>query len=228
MGDHTNSTLPGMLEAMRRAVDEANSKYAKALGIPRSAAMTCVKPSGTVSQLVDSASGIHTRHSPYYIRRVRADKKDPLAQWMVAEGFPHEDDVVNDQNYVFEFPIKAPKGARTDIGSIEHLELWKTYQDNWCDHKPSVTVNYTPEEFPEIGAWLYRNFDQVSGVSFLPKSDHVYAQAPYEEITEAAYNALVELMPSADWSEFVEETDGTKGSQELACSGSGVCEIVDI
>ena len=196
-----------------------------------SAAITCVKPSGTVSQLVDSASGIHARHSPYYIRTVRADKKDPLAVMMKDMGFPVEDDITKPQHtYVFSFPQKSPENAifRKDLSAIEQLELWLTYQRHWCEHKPSVTVSVKEEEWPDVGAWVYNHFDEMSGVSFLPFSDHVYKQAPYQDCTKEEYEALLAKMPkNVDWEKLAtyEKQDTTTGSQELACSAAGGCEI---
>lgn len=227
LGNSKSISLPGQLESLRSAAIEENMKWAEILEINRSCAITCVKPSGTVSQLVNSASGIHARYAPYYVRRVRADKKDPLAQWMVQQGFPHEEDVVSPSNLVFSFPVKAPKDSAKIESAIDHLNLWKVYQDHWCDHKPSVTVTYKDSEFLEIGAWLWKHFNHVSGISFLPKDDHVYQQAPYEEITKEEYTAMTKAMPVADWSTFVENTDGTTASQELACT-AGHCEIGDI
>ncbi|MCK4500973.1 hypothetical protein KAU11_10790, partial [Candidatus Babeliales bacterium] len=199
-------------------------------GINPSAAITCVKPSGTVSQLVNSASGIHTRHSPYYIRTVRADKKDPLARMMLEQGFPVEDDVMKpDSGYVFSFPQKAPDGAicRDDVTAIEQLEIWKTYQENYTEHKPSVTINVKEPEWMGVGAWVYSNFDICSGVSFLPFSEHSYRQAPYQECSKEEYEELLALMPKEnDWSQLgeYETDDSTINLKELACS-SGNCEI---
>jgi ribonucleoside-triphosphate reductase (thioredoxin) len=187
------------------------------------------KPSGTVSQLVDSASGIHTRHSPYYIRTVRQDSKDPLSAAMIAMGIPYEIDVMNPSALVFSFPIKAPEGAicRNDRTAIEQLELWKIYQDHWCEHKPSVTISVDQDEWLDVGAWVYKNFDNISGVSFLPKSEHTYKQAPYQEITEEEYYKFLETYPkNLDWGilgEF-EKEDATTSSHELACTAGG-CEI---
>jgi ribonucleoside-diphosphate reductase alpha chain len=187
-----------------------------------------VKPSGTVSQLVDSASGIHTRHSKFYIRTVRADKKDPLAKFMVEQGFPVEDDITKpNHNYVFSFPIKAPENCliREDLTAIDHLNLWKIYQDFWCEHKPSVTISVKESEWLDVAAWCYRNFNNLSGVSFLPHSEHTYQQAPYQECSEEEYKSLLEKMPvNVDWDSLVENEDGTIGSQELACTGNQ-CEI---
>jgi len=222
--------LSSMLEGLRDEAVKTNKLWAAKLGIPVSAAITCVKPSGTVSQLVDSASGIHARHSPFYIRTVRADKKDPLAVMMKDMGFPCEDDVTKpDHTYVFSFPIKSPDHAvfRKDMTAIEQLELWLVYQRHWCEHKPSITVSVKEEEWPEVGAWVYNHFDEMSGVSFLPFSDHVYQQAPYQDCTKEEYDALLVKMPKkVDWTELAkyEKRDSTTGSQELACVAGG-CEI---
>lgn len=225
-------THDSFLMSLRDVAIKTNKEWAEKIGIPQSAATTCVKPSGTVSQLTDTASGIHARHSPYYIRTVRADKKDPLAQMMVEMGFPYEDDVTKpDHTWVFSFPIKSPQGAiyREDMTAIEQLELWLTYQNSWCEHKPSITVSVKEHEWPEVGAWCWKHFDRLSGVSFLPFSDHVYAQAPYQDCTAQEYEALVSKMPQiVDWSslEKFEKSDQTVGSQELACSAAGGCEIL--
>lgn len=226
LGDPESAYLQGALEMLKQVAIEENKEIAAILGIPSSSAITCVKPSGTVSQLVDSASGIHARHAPYYIRRVRGDRKDPLTQWMVEAGFPHEDDKYNPQTIVFEFPIKAPNDA-PQLTAMEHLKLWKIYQDHWCDHKPSVTISYTDDEFMEIGAWVWQHFNKVSGISFLPKTDHVYAQAPYEEVDLESYATLAARVPEVDFTDFKEEEDVTTSSQELACVGN-ICEVVDI
>jgi ribonucleoside-diphosphate reductase alpha chain len=183
--------------------------------------------------LVDSASGIHARHAPYYIRTVRADKKDPLAKMMHEAGFPVEDDVTKpDHTWVFSFPVKGPKNGvyRKDMTAVEQLELWKIYQENWCEHKPSITVSVKEEEWMGVGAWTYENFDMMSGVSFLPFADHTYRQAPYQDCDKQQYNELKKKMPSADWSKLsdYEKKDMTAGSQELACSAEGGCEIVDL
>lgn len=227
---YVNASLETMLEEMREEAVKTNKLWAAKLNIPVSAAITCVKPSGTVSQLVDSASGIHARHSPYYIRTVRADKKDPLAIMMKDMGFPVEDDVTKPQHtYVFSFPQKSPDQAifRKDLTAIQQLELWLTYQRHWCEHKPSVTVSVKEEEWPEVGAWVYNHFDEMSGVSFLPFSDHVYKQAPYQDCTKEEYDALAAKMPKeVDWTKLAtyEKQDATTGSQELACVAGG-CEI---
>ena len=185
-------TTGQILQALKNVAIETNKEWAKKLGIPHSVAITCVKPSGTVSQLVDSASGIHARHNPYYIRTVRADKKDPLAKMMHDQGFPVEDDVTKpDHTWVFSFPVKGPKNGvyRKDMSAVEQLQLWKVYQDSWCEHKPSVTVSVKEDEWFDVGAWCYENFDMMSGVSFLPFSDHTYRQAPYQDCTKEEYVA---------------------------------------
>lgn len=221
--------LSKWLEEVRDVCVATNKKWSEKLGIKQSAAITCVKPSGTVSQLVDSASGIHPRFSKHYIRRVRSDKKDPLAIFMESKGFPVEQDVMSPTSSVFSFPVKAPKKSVTvsEVGAMQQLELWKAYQNHWCEHKPSITVYYTDSEFLQIAQWIWDNFDLCSGISLLPYSDHVYQQAPYEEIDEAKYKELLSTVPDVNWEglgEF-EEEDNTTGSQELACVG-GACEIV--
>lgn len=226
----TSYSLEELLEGLREEAVKTNKLWAAKLNIPVSAAITCVKPSGTVSQLVDSASGIHARHSPYYIRTVRADKKDPLAVMMKDMGFPVEDDVTKPEHtYVFSFPQKSPEHAvfRKDMSAIEQLELWLTYQRHWCEHKPSVTISVKEEEWPAVGAWVYDHFDEMSGVSFLPFSDHVYRQAPYQDCTKEEYEALLAKMPkNVNWADLAkyEKRDSTTGSQELACVAGG-CEI---
>ena len=227
-----NAGLENTLDRLREVAVATNAEWADRLGIPRSAAITCVKPSGTVSQLVDSASGIHARHSAYYIRTVRGDNKDPLTQFMKGEGFPYEPCVMKPENTtVFSFPQKSPEGAvtRNDMTAIEQLETWLTYQRHWCEHKPSVTVTVRDEEWMEVGAFVYKYFDEMSGVSFLPHSDHTYQQAPYQDVTKEEYEAVLAQMPKEiDWSRLSEyETDDqTKSSQTFACVGS--CEIVDL
>jgi ribonucleoside-triphosphate reductase (thioredoxin) len=228
-----NNGLEATLEHLRNVAINTNAEWADRLGIPRSAAITCVKPSGTVSQLVDSASGIHARHSPYYIRTVRGDNKDPLTQFMKDMGVPAEACVMKpDNTTVFSFPVKSPEGAvtRNDMTAIEQLETWLTYQRYWCEHKPSVTVSVRDEEWMEVGSFVYKYFDEMSGVSFLPHSDHTYQQAPYQDATKEEYESLLAQMPTKiDWAKLSEyETeDGTKSSQTFACSGD-VCEIVDL
>ena len=221
--------LDKWLTEMKDVAIKTNKEWADKLGIAQSAAITCVKPSGTVSQLVDSASGIHPRFSKHYIRRVRSDKKDPLAQYMTAAGFPVEDDVMSKSSLVFGFPIKSPDSSTTvkQVGAMEQLKVWKKYQDYWCEHKPSITVYYTDSEFLQIAQWIWDNFDSVSGISLLPVSDHVYQQAPYEDITAEKYEELLAAMPvDIKWEdlEHFEKEDNTTGSQELACVG-GACEI---
>lgn len=217
----------GLLE-LRDHARSVNEEWAEKLGIPPSASITCVKPSGTVSQLVDSASGIHARHAPFYIRRIRMDKKDPIYSFLKGQGVPVEDEAFRpDSTAVFSFPQKAPEGAvcRTGKTAIEQLELWLIYQRYWCEHKPSVTISVKDEEWPEVGAWVWKHFDEVSGVSFLPFSDHTYQQAPYTDCTEEEYNEMVAAMPQdIRWEEFIEQEDNTIGQQTLACT-SGSCEI---
>jgi ribonucleoside-triphosphate reductase len=230
LGDANNPELATWLEEMRNVSIQTNKDWAEKLGVNASAAITCVKPSGTVSQLVDSASGIHPRFSKHYIRRVRSDKKDPLAVYMEQAGFPVEQDVMSPSSVVFSFPVKAPESSTCvkDVGAMEQLALWKTYQNHWCEHKPSVTVYYTDSEYFKVAQWIWDNFDLCSGISLLPTSDHVYQQAPYEDIDEDQYEKLVAIMPqNVDWEELsqFEKEDNTTGSQELACVG-GACEIV--
>jgi ribonucleoside-triphosphate reductase len=218
------------LEEMKEVAIATNAKWAKKLGINPAAAITCVKPSGTVSQLVNSASGIHPRFSPYYIRTVRADTKDPMAQYMVEAGFPNEPDVTKPETtLVFSFPVKAPEGAvcTSEVGAMEQLRLWKVYQDHWCEHKPSITVYYRDEEFLDVCSWMWKNFDIMSGISLLPYSDHTYQQPPYQEITKEAYEEMSSTMPGFDWDAMAlweQGTDMTLGAQELACAG-GSCEL---
>jgi len=225
--------LGDTLEELKAVAVETNKKIAKELGIPQSTAITCVKPSGTVSQLVDSASGIHARHNPYYVRTVRGDNKDPLTQFMQDSGIPSEPCAMKPESTtVFSFPMKAPSGAitRTEMTAIQQLKFWLLYQRHWCEHKPSVTISVKEEEWMEVGSWVYENFDEVSGISFLPFSEHTYQQAPYQDIVEAKYYALLNEMPeSIDWSKLAnyEKEDTTSGGRELACTADA-CEIVDI
>lgn len=221
-----------LLEEVRDVVVETNKEWASYFGIPQSTATTCVKPSGTVSQLVNSASGMHTRHDHYYLRAVRADNKDPLTQFLIEAGIPHEADLMNKSNTVFYFPIAAPEGAmtRNDSSAIEMLELWLRLQTHWCEHKPSVTINVRDDEWMSVGAWVYDHFDEMSGVSFLPYDNGSYVQAPYTTITAEEYTEHMKAMPAdVDWLALqnFEHEDNTTGSQELACV-AGVCEIVDI
>lgn len=229
----TNAGLAQTLEYLKNVAVATNAEWAERLGIPTSAAITCVKPSGTVSQLVDSASGIHARHSAYYIRTVRGDNKDPLTQFMKDQGIPSEPDAMKpDATTVFSFPQKAPDRAvtRNDMTALEQLSLWMVYQRHWCEHKPSVTITVRDHEWMEVGAWVYRNFDEVSGVSFLPHSDHTYQQAPYQDCTKAEYEELLSVMPERiDWAKLseYEKEDTSKGTSTFACTG-GSCEIVDL
>ena len=227
-------SLGDVLEELKQVAVDTNKKWASKLGINQSTAITAVKPSGTVSQLVDSASGIHPRYSEYYIRTVRADKKDPLAIMMQDVGFPVEEDVMKpDSTLVFSFPMKTLGSNavyRDDRNAIEQLEHWLVYQRHWCEHKPSVTIYVREHEWMEVGAWVYEYFDELSGVSFLPHTNHTYKQAPYQEIDEAQYNDWLTKMPQdVDWTllQNYEGEDNTVGSQTMACSG-GVCEIVDL
>jgi ribonucleoside-triphosphate reductase len=225
--------LANVLEHLKTHAIETNKEWAKRLGINPAAAITCVKPSGTVSQLTDAASGMHTRHSPYYIRTVRADNKDPLCQMMKEAGFPYESCVMRPEHTtVFSFPMKSPEHAitRNDLTAIEHLDLWLAYQRHWCEHKPSITITVREHEWMDVGAWVYKHFDEVSGVSFLPHSDHTYRQAPYQECSKEEYEAFLEKMPKGvDWSLLskYEKEDKTVGSQTYACSGTS-CEVVDL
>jgi ribonucleoside-diphosphate reductase alpha chain len=213
------------LRALKEVAIETNKEWAKKLGINPATAITCVKPSGTVSQLVDSASGIHPRFSSQYIRTVRQDIKDPLTTYMINAGVPHEPDVYNPQNVVFSFPVKAPDGSVTagQMGSMDQLRLWKVYQDEWCEHKPSMTCYYNEDSFLAVAQWVWDNFDSISGVSFLPIQEHSYQQAPYQEITREEYDAFPKV--DVDFSAFREEQDNTESSQSLACVG-GSCEIL--
>ena len=223
-------TLPIILQEFKNEAIKTNAEFAKKIGINQSVAITCVKPSGTVSQLVDAASGIHARHNPYYIRTVRGDKKDPLTKMMKDNGFPLEDDIMNPSHTsVFSFPMKVNGTSvfRTDMTAIKQLELWKIYQDNWCEHKPSVTISVKESEWLEVGAWVYKNFEDMSGVSFLPFTEHTYKQAPYQDCQKEEYETLLEKMPKeVNWKDLskYEKSDMTIASQELACS-AGNCEI---
>ena len=228
-----NKGLENTLEHLKQIAITTNAKWAERLDIPVSTAISCVKPSGTVSQLVNSSSGIHARHSAYYIRTVRGDNKDPLTQFMMDQGIPNEPDVMKpDQTTVFSFPMKAPEGAvvTADMSAIEQLEMWLAYQRSWCEHKPSVTINVKSDEWFEVGAFVYKHFDEMSGVSFLPYNEHTYQQAPYQECLATDYHILLDQMPdSIDWDKLsdYEQEDNTAGSQTLACSGDS-CEIVDL
>ena len=228
-----NAGLEKTLERLKDVAISTNAEWAERLNIPASAAISCVKPSGTVSQLVDSASGIHARHSPYYVRTVRGDNKDPLTKFMIDKGVPNEPCVMKgDTTTVFSFPIKSPAGAvtRNDMTAVEQLKMWLMYQRSWCEHKPSVTISVRDHEWMEVGAFVYKHFDEMSGVSFLPHSDHTYQQAPYQDCTKEDYEELLSIMPKAiDWSELseYENEDNTAGSQTMACSGD-TCELVDL
>ena len=230
---HANAGLDATLERLRNVAVATNAEWAKHLGIPVSTAITCVKPSGTVSQLVNSSSGIHARHSAYYIRTVRCDNKDPLTQFMISQGIPSEPDVRKpDSTTVFSFPQKSPEGSvtRNDMTALEQLELWLTYQRHWCEHKPSVTITVREHEWLEVGAWVFKNFDEVSGVSFLPHDDHTYQQTPYQDCSKHDYETLLSVMPDRiDWAKLSEfETEDTsKGTSTFACSGNS-CEMVDL
>ena len=229
-GKSPQHTLPALLQDLRNEAVRTNAELSKKIGINQSVSVTCIKPSGTVSQLVDAASGIHARHNPYYIRTVRGDKKDPLTKMMMDSGFPVEDDAMNPSHTsVFSFPMKVDEGAvfRTDLTAIEQLELWLTYQKYWCEHKPSVTISVKEDEWLDVGAWVYKNIDYMSGVSFLPFAEHTYKQAPYQDIKKEEYELLLKQMPkNVEWSKLseYEKTDMTIGSQELACAAGG-CEI---
>ena len=226
--------LEAFLMTLREKARQTNSDIAGEIGIPEYSAITCVKPSGTVSQLVGVSSGMHAWHSPYYIRTVRGSKGDPISVFLKEVGIPVEDDVMKpNETYVFSFPVKAPEGAivRNDLTAIEHLDIWMVYQRAWCEHKPSITVSVKEEEWMEVGAWVYKNFDDVSGISFLPHSDHTYKQAPYQEVTKKEYDELVAKMPKdIRWEDlsFYETEDGTSTNATLACSSDGNCELVDI
>jgi len=228
-----DSGLEERLEQLREVAVEVNRVEAERIGINQATAVTCVKPSGTVSQLTGVSSGLHTWHNEYYIRTVRGSNDDPITNFLKDVGIPAEPDVMNpDKTTVFSFPQAAPEGAitRKDLTAVEHLEMWLTYQRHWCEHKPSVTISVREDEWLEVGAWVYEHFDEMSGVSFLPYSEHTYQQAPYQDVDEETYKKALEAMPKEiRWEDlsFYEFDDNTTGSQELACS-SGACEIVDI
>ena len=232
LANKTKDNLPALLENLRLWAVATNSKWAKLLDIEPSAAITCVKPSGTVSQLVNAASGIHPRHNDYYIRTIRADKKDPLTQFLIDKGFPWEDAAEHpDSTVVFSFPFKSPTNAvnRKDISAIEHLTLWKIYANHWCEHKPSITVSLKEPEWLEVANFVYTNFDDMSGISFLPMTEHMYKQAPYQDCNKETYFSLLEKMPiGVNWESFssYEKEDLTSGTQELACTADA-CEVVD-
>ena len=220
---------PKFLEELRDEATKVNKKYARLLEVEESKSITCVKPSGTVSQLVDSASGIHSRHSDYYIRTVRLDKKDSLYEFLKEKGVPVEDCLLDKyyQTAVFSFPIKSPKGSitRDDRTALQELETWLTYQRHWCHHKPSVTINVRESEWLTVAAWVYEHFDEISGISFLPHSDHSYQQAPYQEVSKEDFKVALAATPQLiEYSELTEEDDFTEGAQTLACVGTS-CEI---
>jgi ribonucleoside-diphosphate reductase alpha chain len=231
MREKDKTKLAALLETLKEEARLTNEEWAKKIGINPAAAITCVKPSGTVSQLVDAASGIHARHNEYYIRTVRADVKDPLCKFMIDKGFVAESCVMRPEHtMVFSFPMKAEGSiTRNDMTAIEHLELWLTYQNHWCEHKPSITITVREHEWMEVGAWVYKYFDQISGISFLPHSDHSYQQAPYQDCSKDQYLELLNKMPVVDWTELqkYEKEDNTAGTQTYACSGDK-CELVDL
>jgi len=223
-----DAELPKRLEELKDVAVATNGEFARTLGIPVSAAITCVKPEGTVSQLTGTASGIHPQHDEYYIRRVRSDNKDPLTDFLKSQGFPSEPCVMKPESTtVFSFPMRVEKGAvfRSDLTAIQHLKLWLLFQRYWCEHKPSVTISVREEEWPEVGAWVWKHFDEVTGVSFLPMDGGTYRQAPYETITQYEYHDLMTKMPtSIDWEQFLEGTDNVEGVQTLSCT-AGACEL---
>jgi ribonucleoside-diphosphate reductase alpha chain len=228
LNDPDNAELPAILEGLKNVAIDTNAQLADAIGINRSAAITAIKPEGTVSQLTGTASGIHPQHSQYFIRRVRSDNKDPLTAFLQSQGFPSEACVMKpDSTTIFSFPMKVENGAvlREDLNAIKHLRLWLLFQRHYCEHKPSVTISVTETEWPEVGAWVWNNFDEITGVSFLPMDGGTYRQAPYEAMTEEEYHAMVAAMPAGiDWDKLVEGTDNVEGAQTLACT-AGACEI---
>jgi ribonucleoside-diphosphate reductase alpha chain len=228
LNDPDNAELPAILEGLKNVAIDTNAEFADAIGINRSAAITAIKPEGTVSQLTGTASGIHPQHSQYFIRRVRSDNKDPLTDFLKAQGFPSEPCVMKPESTtVFSFPMRVEKGAvlREDLNAIKHLRLWLLYQRHYCEHKPSVTISVNENEWPEVGAWVWNNFDEITGVSFLPMDGGTYRQAPYESMTEFEYHDMVAKMPlGIDWDKFIERTDNVEGAQQLACT-AGNCEI---
>jgi ribonucleoside-diphosphate reductase alpha chain len=220
--------LPARLEELKNVAVDTNKHLAAELGINASAAITCVKPEGTVSQLTGTASGIHPQHSAYFIRRVRSDAKDPITDFLKSSGFPWEPCVMKPESTaIFSFPMKTPEGARLreDLSAIEHLDLWLVFQRHWCEHKPSVTISVNENEWPKVGAWTWENFDEITGVSYLPMDGGTYRQAPYESIDANTYTELLAQMPtSIDWETMTEKTDNVEGAQMLACV-AGICEI---
>lgn len=228
INNYRDKNLSSRLESFKMVAIETNKEFSELLGIPQSTAITCCKPSGTVSQLTDTSSGLHPRHDRFYIRRIRSDNKDPLTKYLIDKGIPNEPDILKpDSITIFSFVKKAPKGAlvRDDINALEHLELWLVFQKYWCEHKPSVTISVKEDEWPEVGAWVWNNFDNISGVAFLPYDGGNYKQAPFESITEEEYNNLSKNIPeSIIWDDFREIEDNVEGTQMLACS-SGACEL---
>jgi len=220
-----NMNLEEVLSTLRDVARDTNQEWAEILGISESAAITCVKPEGTVSQLTQTSSGIHAGHAPYYIRRIRQDKKDPLTQFLIEQGVPHEDCVMKpDQTSVFSFPQRSPGFTRKDLTAIDHLNIWLMYQRYWCEHKPSVTISVKEHEWMDVGAWVYEHFDECTGISFLPDDGGTYRQAPYEDIDLSVYHRLKDTLPSIDWENFIEDRDNVEGAQTLACAAGG-CEI---
>ena len=228
LNDPDNEELPILLEALKSVAVDTNAEFADAIGINRSVAITAIKPEGTVSQLSSTASGIHPQHSKYFIRRVRSDNKDPLTDFLKSQGFPSEPCVMKPESTtVFSFPMKVGDGAlfREDLDAIKHLRLWLLFQRHYCEHKPSVTISVQEHEWPEVGAWVWKNFDEITGVSFLPMDGGTYRQAPYESISAEEYDKLAAEMPNGiDWDKFIEGTDNVEGAQTLACTAGG-CEI---
>jgi len=224
-GSSTQHNLRNVLEELRDVARDTNKEWAEILSVPESAAITCVKPEGTVSQLTQTSSGIHAGHAPYYIRRIRQDKKDPLTQFLIDQGVPHEDCVMKpDQTAVFSFPQQSPGFTRKDINAIEHLNIWLAYQRFWCEHKPSVTISVKDHEWMEVGAWVYEHFDECTGISFLPDDGGTYRQAPYEDTDMDTYRNLLNTLPVVEWNLFMEDRDNVEGAQTLACTAGG-CEI---
>jgi len=218
-------TLRVLLETLQQVARDTNKQWASMLGIPESAAITCVKPEGTVSQLTLTSSGIHAGHAPYYIRRIRQDKKDPLTQFLIEQGVNHEDCVMKpDQTTVFSFPMKSTGYTRNDLTALQHLKIWLAYQRYWCEHKPSVTISVKEHEWIEVGAWVYEHFDECTGISFLPDDGGTYRQAPYETIDSSVYKRLLDTQPEVNWELFTEDRDNVEGAQTLACTAGG-CEI---
>jgi ribonucleoside-diphosphate reductase alpha chain len=228
LNDPDNAELPAILEGLKNVAIDTNAELADAIGINRSVAITAIKPEGTVSQLTGTASGIHPQHSQYFIRRVRSDNKDPLTDFLKSQGFPAEPCVMKpDSTTVFSFPMRVEKGAvlREDLNALKHLKLWLLFQRHYCEHKPSVTISVNENEWPEVGAWVWNNFDEITGVSFLPMDGGTYRQAPYESINEFEYHDMVSKMPlGIDWDKFIERTDNVEGAQTLSCAAGG-CEI---